>query len=257
MSVLNYEVVNRVAWITLNRPEKRNALSVALIESLGEAFKMANEDESVRVIVLKSADKPFCAGADLAYLTELRQNSLEENLADSQRLRRMFDAIYHSSKLVISQVEGAALAGGCGLATLADICVATPQAQFGYTEVKIGFIPALVMVYMRERVAGWVMRDLLLTGRVIDATEAMKMGLVQYVVAESEVSGFVEGLARGCAEGTSGAALAQVKQMLREIPAMSRDQALDYAAGMNAHARATQDCIKGMDAFLNKQKLTW
>ena len=257
MSVLNYEVVNRVAWITLNRPEKRNALSVALIESLGEAFKMANENESVRVIVLKSADKPFCAGADLAYLTELRQNSLEENLADSQRLRRMFDAIYHSSKLVISQVEGAALAGGCGLATLADICVATPQAQFGYTEVKIGFIPALVMVYMRERVAGWVMRDLLLTGRVIDATEAMRMGLVQYVVAESEVSGFVEGLARGCAEGTSGAALAQVKQMLREIPAMSRDQALDYAAGMNAHARATQDCIKGMDAFLNKQKLTW
>ena len=190
MSVLNYEVVNRVAWITLNRPEKRNALSVALIESLGEAFKMANENESVRVIVLKSADKPFCAGADLAYLTELRQNSLEENLADSQRLRRMFDAIYHSSKLVISQVEGAALAGGCGLATLADICVATPQAQFGYTEVKIGFIPALVMVYMRERVAGWVMRDLLLTGRVIDATEAMRMGLVQYVVAESEVSVF-------------------------------------------------------------------
>ena len=257
MSVLNYEVVNRVAWITLNRPEKRNALSVSLIESIHEAFNKANEDDGVRVIVLKSADKPFCAGADLAYLTELRQNTLEENLEDSQRLRRMFDAIYHSSKLVISQVEGAALAGGCGLATLADICVATPQAQFGYTEVKIGFIPALVMVYMRERVAGWVMRDLLLTGRVIDATEAMRMGLVQYVVAESEVSGFVEGLARGCAEGTSGAALAQVKQMLREIPAMSRDQALDYAAGMNAHARATQDCIKGMDAFLNKQKLTW
>ncbi len=257
MSVLNYEVVNRVAWITLNRPEKRNALSVALIQSLHDAFNQANEDEGVRVIVLKSADKPFCAGADLAYLTELRNNTLEENLADSQRLRKMFDAIYHSSKLVISQVEGAALAGGCGLATLADICVATPAAQFGYTEVKIGFIPALVMVYMRERVAGWVMRDLLLTGRVIDAVEAMRMGLVQYVVDESEVADFVERLARGCAEGTSGAALAQVKQMLREIPAMSRDQALDYAAGMNAHARATQDCIKGMDAFLNKQKLIW
>ena len=118
MSVLNVKVEDRVAWIEMCRPEKRNALSVALMESLTEAFLTANAREDVRVIVLKSSDKPFCAGADLQYLTQLRSNTLEENEADSQRLRRMFDAIYHSPKLVISQVEGPALAGGCGLARI-------------------------------------------------------------------------------------------------------------------------------------------
>lgn len=257
MSVLNLAVENRVAWVVMSRPEKRNALSVELIESLTATFLEVNANEDVRVIVLRSSDKPFCAGADLHYLTQLRNNSLEENEADSQRLRRMFDAIYHSPKLVISMVEGPALAGGCGLATLADVCIASPEATFGYTEVKIGFIPALVMVYLREKIGGGVMRDLLLTGKVVTATEALKMGLVQQVVDSADILDAVHSLARGCAEGTSGAAVATVKQMFRELPGLDRDTALDYAARMNAHARATPDCIKGIDAFLNKQKLTW
>ncbi len=257
MSVLNFSVENRIAWIVMSRPEKRNALSVELIDGMTEAFSLANAREDVRVIVLKSSDKPFCAGADLQYLTQLRNNSLEENEADSQRLRRMFDAMYHSPKLVITQVEGPALAGGCGLATLSDLCFATPEASFGYTEVKIGFIPALVMVYLAEKIGGGAIRDLLLTGRVLDATEAKEMGLVQRIVNSEEIDEAVGAVARGCAEGTSGAAVSTVKEMLRQIPSMHRDQALDYAARMNAHARATPDCIKGIDAFLNKQKLTW
>lgn len=257
MSVLNFRVEDRIAWVEMARPEKRNALSVELIESLTETFTVANSREDVRVIVLKSLDKPFCAGADLQYLTELRNNSLSENEADSQRLRRMFDSIYLSPKLVISQVEGPALAGGCGLATLSDLCFATPEATFGYTEVKIGFIPALVMVYLREKIGGAAIRDLLLTGRVIDATEALGMGLIQRIVSAEAIAEAVGEVARGCAAGTSGAAVETVKQMLREIPSMNRDQALDYAARMNAHARATPDCIKGIDAFLNKQKISW
>ncbi|MEY3861559.1 MAG: hypothetical protein RIS50_1840, partial [Bacteroidota bacterium] len=170
--LLRIERDGAVAHLVLNRPEKRNALSAELVKEMHEAMLQLNADEHIRVVVICSADKPFCAGADLGYLTQLRNNTLEENEADSQRLRALFDAIYLSPKYIISQVEGPALAGGCGLAMLADYCIATPEATFGYTEVKIGFIPALVMVYLREKVGGAVMSDILLTGRVFGAMEA-------------------------------------------------------------------------------------
>jgi len=152
--ILRIEMDGPVAHLILNRPEKRNALSAELVEHMYQAMLSLNANDSLRVVVIRSAEKPFCAGADLGYLTQLRSNTLEENEADSQRLRQLFDAIYLSPKYIISQVEGPALAGGCGLATLADCCVATPDATFGYTEVKIGFVPALVMVYLREKVSG-------------------------------------------------------------------------------------------------------
>ena len=136
-SLLLTQVDGRVATLILNRPEKRNALSAELVSEMSAAMVAFNEDEQVRVVIVRSADKPFCAGADLSYLAKLRDFSLEENEADSQSLRRLFDLIYLSPKIVISQVEGPALAGGCGLATLADLCFATPEATFGYTEVKI------------------------------------------------------------------------------------------------------------------------
>ena len=156
-SFLLTQLEGRIATLILNRPEKRNALSAAMVSEMIAAMVSANANEEIRVIVIRSADKPFCAGADLLYLAQLRNFSLEENEADSQSLRRLFDLIYLSPKIVISQVEGPALAGGCGLATLADLCVATPEATFGYTEVKIGFIPALVMVYLREKMGGGVL----------------------------------------------------------------------------------------------------
>lgn len=255
--LLRIEVQNRVAHLILNRPEKRNALSVDLISQLHQAFCTLNADDSLRVIVIRSADKPFCAGADLKYLAQLRANTLDENLADSQQMRRMFDAIYYSPKYVISQVEGPALAGGCGLATLADCCIATPEATFGYTEVKIGFIPALVMVYLRAKVSGSVMSDLLLSGRVIDAHEALKMQLIQRVVNSSDIEQTVNDWALQICNTTSKQALEKVKEMMRKIPSMETDQALDYAAMQNATVRASEDCKKGIDAFLNKQPLNW
>jgi methylglutaconyl-CoA hydratase len=216
-----------------------------------------NANDEVKVIVLRSADKPFCAGADLSYLAKLRDFSLAENEADSQALRRLFDLIYLSPKIVISQVEGPALAGGCGLATLADLCFATPEATFGYTEVKIGFIPALVMVYLREKIGGGVLRDLMLTGRVISAEEAFNLGLVQRLVSTDNITSIVNQTAQELCESTSQQAVASIKEMLKTIPSMSRDEALDYAAKQNAVARGSEDCRKGIDAFLQKQPLKW
>jgi methylglutaconyl-CoA hydratase len=251
------EVRDRVAYVVLNRPEKRNALSAALVQELYNAIEGFNNTAQIRVIVLKSADKPFCAGADLGYLAQLRDFTLEENEADSQALRRLFDLIYHSPKYVISQVEGPALAGGCGLATLADCCVATPEALFGYTEVKIGFIPALVMVYLREKVSGSVMSDILLSGRTFSADEALRMQLIHRVVSAEEICGVVDQMAEQISNTTSAQAVSKVKEMMRAIPSMGRDEALDYAAMENAKARGSEDCRKGIDAFLNKEALKW
>ena len=256
-SLLLTQLKGRVATVILNRPEKRNALSAELVAELTQWMTSLNSNQDVRVIVIRSADKPFCAGADLKYLAQLRDFSLEENEADSQALRRLFDLIYLSPKIVISQVEGPALAGGCGLATLADLCIATPEATFGYTEVKIGFIPALVMVYLREKMGGGVIRDLMLTGRVLTATEAHELGLVQRLVSAEQIESVVNQTAQDLCENTSQEAVASVKEMLRVIPSMSRDEALDYAAKQNAKARGSKDCRKGIDAFLQKMPLKW
>ncbi len=256
-SLLLTQLKGRVATVILNRPEKRNALSAELVAELTQWMTSLNANQDVRVIVIRSADKPFCAGADLKYLAQLRDFSLEENEADSQALRRLFDLIYLSPKIVISQVEGPALAGGCGLATLADLCIATPEATFGYTEVKIGFIPALVMVYLREKMGGGVIRDLMLTGRVLTATEAHELGLVQRLVSAEQIESVVNQTAQDLCENTSQEAVASVKEMLRVIPSMSRDEALDYAAKQNAKARGSNDCRKGIDAFLQKLPLKW
>lgn len=256
-SLLLTQLKGRVATVILNRPEKRNALSAELVAELTQWMTSLNANQDVRVIVIRSADKPFCAGADLKYLAQLRDFSLEENEADSQALRRLFDLIYLSPKIVISQVEGPALAGGCGLATLADLCIATPEATFGYTEVKIGFIPALVMVYLREKIGGGVIRDLMLTGRVLTANEAHEIGLVQRLVSAEQIESVVNQTAQDLCENTSMEAVASVKEMLRVIPSMSRDEALDYAAKQNAKARGSNDCRKGIDAFLQKMPLKW
>lgn len=256
-SLLLTQVDGRVATVILNRPEKRNALSAELVSEMTSVMWELNANETIRVVVIRSADKPFCAGADLSYLAKLRDFSLEENEADSQSLRRLFDLIYLSPKIVISQVEGPALAGGCGLATLADLCFATPEATFGYTEVKIGFIPALVMVYLREKIGGGVLRDLMLTGRVLKAEEAYHLGLVQRLVSAEDIGAVVNRTAHELCESTSQQAVASIKAMLKVIPSMSRDEALDFAARQNAVARGSADCRKGIDAFLQKQPLKW
>ncbi|HPR29943.1 MAG: enoyl-CoA hydratase-related protein [Chitinophagales bacterium] len=252
-----YDTANRVATITLNRPEKRNAFSPQLVAELKEAFAAAEADDSVRVVVLAANGPAFSAGADLAYLQALQSNSYEENLEDSESLMALYRQIYMLDKPVIARVQGHAIAGGCGLATVCDFVLAVPEANFGYTEVRIGFIPAIVMVFLLQRISGRAARELLLTGKLIPAETAQQYGLVNKVIRAEDLDGAVEQLAKELAETTSPSAVRMTRQMLGQISDMSMDEALYFAAEMNAKARETDDCRKGIDAFLNKQKPEW
>lgn len=252
-----YEVKERVGYITLNRPEKRNALSFELVTALKEVFKQAEADDSCKVIVLKGSGEAFCAGADLAYLQQLQTNTFDENLADSRHLMELFQLIYHSTKVVIAQVNGPALAGGCGLATVCDFAFATPESSFGYTEVKIGFVPAIVMVFLVRKVAEKTARALLLTGDVFDAEKALAYQLINRVVPAEQLEEEVFKFASKLCKQTSAQSLSLVKEMLAQVQSMDVNTALEYAAQTNAKARATDDCKKGIAAFLNKEKLSW
>lgn len=252
-----YEVKDRVGYITLNRPEKRNALSFELVTALKQTFKAAEADSNCKVIVLRGSGEAFCAGADLAYLQQLQKNTFDENLADSRHLMELFQFIYHSSKVVIAEVNGPALAGGCGLATVCDFAFATPESTFGYTEVKIGFVPAIVMVFLVRKVAEKTARELLLTGDVFSAEKALALNLINQVVPAASLSETVFTFATKLCKQTSAQSLALVKQMLARVQSMDVNEALEYAAQTNAKARATADCQRGISAFLNKEKLSW
>lgn len=257
MQLVLSEVRNRVGYVILNRPEKRNALSPELVSELKRIISGFLADDDVKVIVLKSADKPFCAGADLAYLSKIREFSYEENVEDSQNLRQLFDLLHQGNKIFISQVEGPALAGGCGLASICDFCFASSEATFGYTESKIGFVPALVAVYLQGKLKGSDIRELLLTGKIISAEEAQRIGLINSVFSAGEIGDAVSVFAENIANSVSGQSVAFIKELLRAIPGMNTGNALDFAAEMNAKARNSSDCIKGIDSFLNKQKISW
>ena len=252
-----YEVNDRVGYITLNRPEKRNALSFEFVNEIKSVFKQAEADDTCKVIVIRSNGEAFCAGADLGYLQKLQNNTYEENLADSKNLSELFRVIYLSGKVVISLVNGPALAGGSGLATVCDFCFATPNSTFGYTEVKIGFVPAIVMVFLVRKFGEQKAKQLLLTGEVIDANKAFETGLINYLVDENFIDEEVKNFAQKLCKQTSGQSLKMVKEMLAEVQNMTLDEGLNYAAEMNANARKTEDCKRGISAFLNKEKLTW
>lgn len=189
MEIVQYEVRDRIGFITLNRPEKRNALNEELVTKLGETFDKASADNDVKVIVLKANGDAFCSGADLGYLQNLQNFSFEENLVDSTRLKDLFLKIYRLNKIVIAQVEGHAIAGGCGLATVCDFIYSVPEAKFGYTEVKIGFIPAIVMVFLVRKIGDQRARQLLLSGGLITAGEALQLGLITSVPDKQSISG--------------------------------------------------------------------
>lgn len=257
MKHITYRADQRVGYITLNRPEKRNALSHELVAELKDCFFKAGKDASVKVVVLRANGEAFCAGADLAYLQDLQKYSYDQNLEDSNNLRDLFLTIYTLPKVVIAQVQGHALAGGCGLATVCDFTLAVPEAKFGYTEVKIGFIPALVMVFLIRKIGESRARHLLLSGNLITADEALKAGLITQVVPPEALEAEVNTLAQKLASGNSASSMALTKQMIAEVQSMKLDEALSYASQMNAQARATDDCKRGIAAFLAKEKIMW
>ena len=254
---IEYRQEERLAYITLNRPDKRNALSDKVVTELKTAFTLAEEDEGVKVIILNANGKVFSAGADLQYLQGLQTNTYEENLADSTHLMELFRHIYLHPKVVIAQVEGHAIAGGCGLATVCDFTFSVPEAKFGYTEVKIGFIPAIVMIFLVRKIGEANAKELLLTGKLIDAPEAVGKGLINKTIEANKIQEEVKAFALNLCGQASGESLKLTKQMLAKVQEMSLDDSLRYASEMNAQARAGEDCKKGISAFLNKEKLEW
>lgn len=254
MEIVLTERKGAVGIITLNRPDKRNALSSEMVAELSVAFEEMRLDDDVRVIVLKGNGPAFCAGADLAYLREISENSVMENLADSQDLMLMLQSIVDHPKPVISMVHGPAIAGGSGLATVCDIIVAgREKAVFGYSEVKIGFIPAIVMVYLLRKVGDTQARRLVLTAQNISADEALRIGLVSTVVDDERLEDETMALAEIIAANSSSA-MALSKEMLSALHGMSLEAGLRYATSMNALARQTDDCKDGIEQFLSKSK---
>ena len=257
MAFIQYETKDRVAYITLNRPEKRNALNYEVVTELKSAFEQAETDENCKVVVLRANGAVFCAGADLEYLQQLQANTYQENLEDSTHLMQLFYQIYTLKKVVIGQVHGHAIAGGCGLATICDFSFTVPEAKFGYTEVKIGFIPAIVKVFLLRKIGEAKAKELLLTGDLVSAEEAKKIGLINYVVSWEDLEKTVYTFAQKLCTENSQQSMELTKEMIANVQSMSLKKGLNYAAEMNANARNSADCKKGIASFLTKEKLAW
>ena len=257
MDLVHYKVNNRVAYITLNRPEKRNALNSEVVILLKESFHNAISDDLVKAIVLKANGEVFSAGADLAYLQQLQTNSYEDNVADSTSLKDLFYTIYTSPKVVVAQVEGHAIAGGCGLVSVCDIVFSVPEAKFGYTEVKIGFIPALVACFLIRKTGEARTKELLLSGDLINAKTASDYGLINFISEKTAIAEEVNQYAENLVSKTSGESVSLTKRLINLAQNSTLEESLEQAVQFNATARASQDCKRGIAAFLNKEKLDW
>ena len=246
-----------VLTLTMDRPEVRNALNADLVAALRQRLDEASGDASVRVIVLTGSGSAFSAGADLAALQGLQTASAEANLADSEHLAGLFDAIVQHPKPIVAKVGGHAIAGGCGLAAACDFSLVASGAKLGFTEVRIGFVPAIVAVIARRKLGDAALRDLMLTGRLITAQEAEACGLVTRAVAPEDLDAETDALCRSLATETSGTAVALTKRLLADVHGMGWAEGVSYATRLNALARSTDDCKAGVAAFLGKTAPPW
>ncbi len=242
---------NSIFFITLNRPEKRNALNDALIDNLKDALREADKDETLRVVVIKGAGVDFCSGADLSALQKISESDVLENHDDADNLRELFSLIRKVKIPVIAAVHGRALAGGCGLATACDLVLAANTARFGYPEVKIGFVPAMVMAILRRNVSEKRAFALATQGFEFDAPTAKSFGLINEVYPseafEERVKDYVS-----VYKTVSRSAVILSKRLLYQMDAMTFESALASGVDVNTIARMTDDCQTGIDKFLNK-----
>ena len=250
---LGYEA--GVATITLNRAEKRNAISFELIHDLLRAFDAVANSDAI-VLILTGAGKAFSSGMDLDNLKSLLGRSPEQNLQDSQTMVQLFRALYEFPKVTIAAVNGAAIAGGTGLALLCDFTLAVPDAKFGYTEVRIGFVPAIVSTFLLRQVGEKQARDLLLTGRIFAAEEAVHLGLVSEIVPAENLMSRTRELAALLMEN-SPASLRATKQLLTDHARAELDTQIEAAVRENAAIRTTADFREGLSSFLEKRKPVW
>lgn len=246
-----YSVEGSVARITLNRPDKRNALNDELISGIKRGLRNAGEADAVRVVLITGAGKDFCSGADLSALRKISEASITENANDARSLLELFVLMRQLSVPVVAAVHGRALAGGCGLASAADLVLATESARFGYPEVKIGFVPAMVMAIAKRNVSEKQAFELLTRGGEITAQRAYEIGLVNQVFADETFGREVENYVRAF-EKMSKSAVALCKGLLYQIDGLSFREAIETGVDVNVIARLSRDCQEGIARFLNK-----
>lgn len=241
-------------WVTLNNPAKANAISPRMLDELTELYGRPLRDDGIRAVLLAGAGKHFSAGADLEHLERLRGATAEDNRRDSERMRALFAAVLWQDALTVALVHGSCVAGGCGLATAHDYVVATEDARFMYSEVRIGFVAALVATFLPLRVRGRDLRELLLDPQFIGAGKALEIGLVNRVVPAGELMEAGEKLVAGILESASSESIARTKRLLLDAAGRPLADALERAAAANAEARATADCRHGIATFLETKK---
>jgi methylglutaconyl-CoA hydratase len=246
-----YSVDTSIARITLNRPDKRNALDEEIINEMKDALAAAARDSAVRVVLVTGAGKDFSSGADLAALQTISEASVAENVANARNFAELFIAMRRHPRPIIAAVRGRALAGGCGVATACDLIIACESAQFGYPEVNIGFIPAMVMVILRRNLSEKRAFELITRGEVISAGKALEVGLINRVFPDDEFETAVQSYAEQMAL-KSGSAVSLAKNLLYHMDAMSFESALEAGVQLNAITRMTEDCKKGVEGFLKK-----
>jgi len=240
------------ATVYLNRPEKRNALNANIVAELNDVLADLDKEDSVKIISLKGKGKAFCSGADLGHLKKMRQFDRAENLADSLSLAELYQSIYLFPKPVIAIVEGPALAGGCGLATACDFVYATTEAKFGYPEVRIGFVAALVSAFLARQIGQRKAKELLLTGSIISADKAFELGLISRVFPKNAIRKAEEDLVHSLKQNSSPAMLA-TKNLFK----FHLTEELQTLAEVNAKFRESSDFIEGISSFIEKRKPKW
>ncbi|MEO1451617.1 MAG: enoyl-CoA hydratase/isomerase family protein [Bacteroidota bacterium] len=254
---LEFQIQNRIATISLNRPEVQNRLNEFVMIELRDALMSAEENGNVKVVILQGAGPDFCAGLDIAYLEQVMSYNLEQSIAESHILAELFLKMYRSPKIIISQIRGAAWAGGCGLAVVSDFVVASPEATFGFPAVREGRAPAIVMPFLLRKLGEARAKRLLLTGALVSAEQARDLGLVSEVTPEDELEVRVRHLAQEIAARGSVSSLQLTKKMIADVQHFPLETALGFAAKMNAHARLTPDARTGLEALLNQEEPKW
>ncbi len=251
--VLRIERTGGILELRLNRPEKRNALNRPLVEALDTALQASEDDAELRVILLRGDGPDFCAGADLAELETTTSKGSEASLAEARRLGALFLRMRRHPRPIVAAVHGKVLAGGCGLATACDLVLSHEDAQFGYPEVHLGFVPAMVMAILRQKLTEGTAFELVTMGNRIPATEALRVGLVNRVFPagsfEADVDGFVRDLA-----ARPKKAVSLTKGLLYELAELDFEEGIERGAEVNVQARETEECRAGVQAFLKKRR---
>jgi methylglutaconyl-CoA hydratase len=246
-----YSVDQSIARITLNRPDKRNALDDGIVSEFKDALRAASRDDSVRVVLVTGAGKDFCSGADLASLQRVSQAGVEESMASARVMGELFVEMRRHPRPIIAAVRGRALAGGCGLATACDIIVAAESAEFGYPEVNIGFIPAMVMAILRRSVSEKRAFELITRGEIMSATAAADIGMINRVFRDDQFEAAVEAYVTQMA-AKSASAVSLAKNLLYHMDGMTFETAIEAGVQLNAITRMTEDCKRGVERFLKK-----